>query len=73
MFLMLYAINETELSDCLYFLRYWVISPASASQLVTSKILKSTLSFQSSCLSTEAKSQDKNLNILRTKMAFKME
>ena len=42
------------------------------SEVVTSKILKLTLSFLSSHFSTRPKSQDKNLNIFRTKRAFKV-
>ena len=37
-----------------------------------SQILKLTLSFQSNCFPTQPKSQDKKLNILRTKRAFEM-
>ena len=54
--------------------RYWVICALQffVSQVVTSYILKLTLSFSSSRFSTLPKNQDKNLDILRTKRAFKV-
>ena len=62
------------MSDCLFFLRYWTICVLQllANQAVTSKKLKLTLSFWSSRFAQWPKSQDKNVNILRTKRAFEV-
>ena len=67
-------IDQISVSDCLYFWSYWSIcvSQLFVNQAVKSHILKLTLSFQSSRLATRSKSQEKNLNILRTKRAFKV-
>ena len=60
--------------DYVYFLRYWAICVLQLfnSYAITSKIVKLTLSFKSSCFSTWPKSQNKTLNILRTKRSFKV-
>ena len=65
-------IDHFSPTDCLYFLRYWSICEFQlvVNQVVTSQILKLTLSFESSRFTELAKCQDKNLNILRTKKAF---
>ena len=57
---------------CLYFLRYWAIRVLQllVKQVATSSILKLTFSFWSSFFCPRPKSQDKNVNIFRTKRAF---
>ena len=59
--------------DCLSFLRYWAIRLLQlfVSQVMTSYILKLTLSFSSSHFSKQQKFQDKNSNILRKKRALR--
>ena len=66
--------DQISLFDCLYFLRYWAICVIRlfVNQAVTLRNLKSTLSFYSSRFATWPKSQDKNLNILRTKKDFEV-
>ena len=66
--------DQILLSKCLYIVRYWAacVLQFSLNQFVTSYILKLTLSFYSSRFSTWLKRQDKYLNILRTKRAFKV-
>ena len=61
--------DRIYLSACVYFLRYCIVMflQLFVSQFVTSWILRLTLSSWSSCFSKWSKSQDKNLNILRTK------
>ena len=73
-FLMLRSINWPNLIVSLLLLPEILDKCASQlffSQVVTSWILKSSLSFQSSHFSTWTKSKDKNLNILRAKKDFK--
>ena len=69
-------IDQISLSGCLYFQRYWAICVLQlfVNQVVTSGILKLTLSFYSNRFSypTWPKGCDKNLNILKIKRAFKM-
>ena len=69
MFPMLYSIwtDQMSLPDCLYLLRCWLISVLQlfVNQPATSQI------FWLNCFSTWPKSQNKNLNILRTRRALK--
>ena len=62
------------LSDCFYFSKYWAIFVLRlfTNQALASSNLKLTLSFLSSRFPTSPKSQDKNLNIVRTKGAFQV-
>ena len=66
--------DQISFSDCPYFFRYWTICVLQlfVFQVVALKTLKITLAFSSNRFSTLPKSQDKNLNILRTKRAFKV-
>ena len=66
--------DQISLSNCLHFLRYWGICVLQlfVFQVMTSFILKRTISFKQSCFSTWPKNQDKDLNILRTKTALKV-
>ena len=66
--------DQIWLLDCLYFLKYWAIFVLRliVNQAMTSKNLKITVSFLSSHFATWPKSQDKNLNILRTKITFEV-
>ena len=63
-----------SLSGCLCFLRQWAICVLQlfVSQVVTSKILKLTISSNQAVFLYQQKNQDTNLNILRMKRAFKM-
>ena len=69
MFLLLYSVNRPNLSDCLYFLIYWVICVLHlfVPQVETPQFLKclcfffETLCFLSSRLSTWPEIQDKHL------------
>ena len=65
--------GQVSLSDCLYFSKYWAICilPLFANQAATPWNLKLNLPFLSSCFVTWPKSQDKNLNTLRTKKLFR--
>ena len=67
-------IDQVSLSGCFSFLRHSAICVLQlfVKQVVTSWILNLTLYFHSSCYSAWPKSHDKRLNILKTKMAFKM-
>ena len=66
--------DQISLSDCLYYLKYWSICVFRlfVNQVVTLQVLKLALSFWSICFYTWPKSQDKNLNILRTERAFEV-
>ena len=73
MFLKLHSINWPNFIVWLpLLLQYWAISVLQlfVNQTVTSQNLKLILSFLSSRFAAWPKSQDKNLNILRTKRAF---
>ena len=61
-------------SDCLHFSRYWAICVLQwfVNHALTLQNFKLNLSFLSSRFVTRLKSQDKNLNILRTKGAFEV-
>ena len=67
--------DQISLPGCLYFLRYWTICVLQlfVIQVVTSWILKLALPSNRAIFSTWPKSHDKNLNILRTKRAFKVQ
>ena len=74
-FLMLCSINWPNLIVWLPLLleifgKY--VLPLFVSQVVTSTTLKLTLSFKSSCFSNWPKSQDKNLDVLKIKRAYKV-
>ena len=64
--------DQISLPNRLYFLIYWSICVLQlfVNQVLTSRILKLTLSFQSRSFPTLPKSQDKYLNTLKTKRAF---
>ena len=64
--------DQISLSGCLYFMRYWAMC-VFAKLAVMPEILKLTFYlFNQAVFSTRPKSQNKSLNILRTKRAFKM-
>ena len=64
--------DQVSLPDCLGMLRYWSICALQLfiNHVVTSQILKLTLSFESSRFSTWPKSQGKNLKYLENKKSF---
>ena len=66
--------HQVLLPYCLYFLIYSskCVLQLFVDQVVMSKVFKLTLSFSSGYFSTWSKIQDKNLNILRLKRAFKV-
>ena len=74
MFLLLYSVNRPNLSDCLYFLIYWVICVLYlfVPQVETTQILKLTLCFLWSRLSTWPEIQDKQ-GLLVAKNCFRSE
>ena len=74
LFYCILLIDQVSLSECLYFVRCWAISVLQlfVNQAVTSWILKFTLLSNQVLFSTWPKSLDKNLNISRTKRAFKI-